>query len=195
MPRILKRKSTAGSRLGSADPISEELADGKEIIINPEEISDTPEEPDPYAANPVPGENTGSANDSLLNAEEDSENLDLSSVSDEELLEEVRRRGLVVQNHDEKDAGNDPVFTLSLYNLEGKKKTFWCESELSARRMFADYAAKVPAIYSRVALGYEAGVNSRIVSEFPSESNKEIVGEPKGQEKPKVMLVRKKKSS
>lgn len=195
MPRILKRKSTAGSRIGSADAISEELTDGQEIIISPEEISDTPEEPDPYDASPVPDEDAGSLNDSLPNTEEDSERLDLSSVSDEELLEEIRKRGLVIQNHDEKDAGDDPVFTLSLYNLEGKKKTFWCESELSARRMFADYAAKVPAIYSRVALGYEAGVNSRIVSEFPSETNKEIVGEPKGQEKPKVMLVRKKKSS
>ena len=158
MPRIiLKRKTTAGSRIGSADTAGEELADGKEIIINPGEISDTPEEPDPYAASSAPNKNTESADASQHNSEEKTEHMDLSSVSDEELLEEVQRRGLAMPNHDEKEEGNNPIFILSLYNLEGKKKTFLFESELSARRMFADYAAKVPAIYSSVALWYEAG--------------------------------------
>ena len=78
-----------------------------------------------------------------------------------------------------------------VYNLEGKKKTFLFESELSARRMFADYAAKVPAIYSSVALWYEAGMSSRIISEFPSEINKEIVGEPAIKKKKKILLKRK----
>ena len=195
MPRILKRKSTAGQRIGPADIVSEELADGEEIIINPDEISDTPEEPDPYAVSPAPSENTESAGPSEDDAEETSGDLDLSSVSDEELIEEVRRRGLVIQGHDENEEGNSPIFTLSIYNPEGKKKTIWCESELSARRMFADYAAKVPAIYSKVALGYETGTNSRVVSEFPSAINEEIVGKPESQEKPKIVLVRKRKSA
>lgn len=193
MPRIiLKRKTTAGSRIGSVDTADKELADGKEIIINPGEISDTPEEPDPYAVSPAPSENTESADASQRNSEEKSEHMDLSSVSDEELLEEVQRRGLAMPNHDEKEEGNNPIFILSLYNLEGKKKTFLFESELSARRMFADYAAKVPAIYSSVALWYEAGVSSRIISEFPSEINKEIVGEPAIKKKKKILLVKRK---
>ena len=122
MPRII--------RIGSADTAGEELADGKEIIINPGEISDTPEEPDPYAASSAPNKNTESADASQHNSEEKTEHMDLSSVSDEELLEEVQRRGLAMPNHDEKEEGNNPIFILSLYNLrlccEGSSHLLQC---------------------------------------------------------------------